>query len=330
MLAYESLSLLILLPVLIAGLALLYYGGDWLCGGASKLALRLGTSALAVGLTVVSLATSMPELVTALIAAARGNPDLAVGNIVGSNLANIGLILGIAALLYPISINNRLVIKEMPILIFATLLFTVVSMGGVIDRKEGLLLLVGMVAYLVFIFKTAKSFTIEESPIALAVPKEVKNKKAISIADCAIRIAAGTVFLAAGAELLVGSSVEIAHRIGVSEVIIGLTVVAIGTSLPELAASIVAALRRESGLCIGNIIGSNLFNMLFIGGTVALVSPLPVLENHLFIMEYPAMVLLTVILWGLIFTDRRVSRLEGGLLIVLYFLILVFSVIVRQ
>lgn len=329
MLTYDSLSIYLLLPILVVGLALLFYGGDWLCEGASKLALRLGTSALAVGLTVVSLATSMPELVTALIAAARGSPDLAVGNIVGSNLANIGLILGVAALVYPISINSRLVLKEMPILIFATLLFTIVSMGGVIDRKEGLLLLAGMGAYLFFIFKTAKSFTIDEIPIALGAPDGLKSKEAISIADCCTRIACGTLFLAAGAELLVGSSVEIAHRIGVSEVIIGLTVVAIGTSLPELAASVVAALRRESDLCVGNIIGSNLFNILFIGGTVALVAPLPVLENHLFVIEYPAMVLLTLILWGLIFTDRNVSRLEGGLLILLYSLILIFSIMIR-
>ncbi len=329
MLPYTSINLFLLVPLLVAGLALLFYGGDWLCDGASKLALRLDTSALAVGLTVVSLATSMPELVTTLFAAARGSPDLAVGNIVGSNLANIGLILGLAAVLYPIKINNRLVIKEMPILIFATLLFTLVSMGGVIDRNEGLLLLGGMVAYLVFLFRTVKTIPAEEIPLPLTPPITALKPNAGSVAACLTRIVAGSLLLAAGAELLVGSSVAIAAGIGISEVIIGLTVVAIGTSMPELAASIVAALRRESDLCVGNIIGSNLFNMLFIGGTVAMVSPLPVLENHLFAIEYPAMILLTIILWGLIFTDRKVSRLEGGLLIVLYSLILVFSVIVR-
>lgn len=330
MIDYNSFTLVVQLLMLAAGLTFLYCGGDWLCEGASKLALRLGVSSLVVGLTIVSSATSMPELVTSLIAAARGNPDLAIANIVGSNLANAGPILGFAALLYPIRIHNRLIVKEMPILIFTTLLFTIASMGGVISRREGLLLLAGMAAYCVLIVKTARSITIDDLPYAPVAAVDERKNRQISILKCSIRIVAGTILLAFGAELLVGSSVAIAHRIGVSEVIIGLTIVAVGTSLPELSASIIAALRRQSDLCVGNIIGSNLFNILFIGGAVSLVAPLPVIENHLLSIEYPAMVLQTIILWGLVYTDRKISRIEGALLIVLYAMILIFSVIVRH
>lgn len=326
MLDYATFHNILLAFLLLVGFAMLCLGGDWLARGAASLALALRINPVVVGLTIVSIATSMPELITAFIAAAGGNSGLAVGNIVGSNLGNAGLILGIAALICPIMIQSRLIKQEVPLLLVVTVMFTLMSMGGFmatgeIGRLEGLFLLAGTAAYLYFlVFQARRSGPHENDEIADELKEPIQ-----SIAKCLAFVFGGGALLALGADFLVGSSVEIATRLNVSQVLIGLTVVAIGTSLPELAASIAAALRKQSDIIAGNIVGSNIFNMLLIGGAVSTFYPLEV-EARLFVVEFPSMVLLTVLLWFAFYTERKVTRLEGGFLIILYLVIIGFSV----
>ncbi|WP_309383156.1 calcium/sodium antiporter [Cerasicoccus frondis] len=329
MIPYETFDTFLLAFILLIGLGLLCVGGDWLAKGAASLALILKINPVIVGLTIVSISTSMPEMITAFIAAAGGNSGLAVGNIVGSNLGNAGLILGVAALIYPITIQNRLVKQEVPLLLIVTVMFTLMSMGGFlaageIGRVEGLLLLAGTAGYLFFMVSQARrSGPAEEGEISDELADELKDPLE-SVGKCAMFILVGSLFLALGAEMLVGSAVEIATRIGVNEVLIGLTLVALGTSLPELAASIAAALRRQSDIIAGNIVGSNIFNMLLIGGSVSTFFPLQV-ERRLFVIEFPSMVLLTLLLWFAFYTERKVTRMEGAFLVVLYFVIIGLS-----
>lgn len=314
--AYPELSMALLLGLALLGLALLTVGGDGLTRGASRLATYLHVNPVVIGLTVVSVATSMPELITCLISALQGNSGLAIGNIVGSNLGNIGLILGIAAVLRPIRIQPRLIFKEMPILIAVTALFILLCWNG-ISRWEGVLLSVGMCGYLFFVTREARE-----------LPPELREEMAAewesthdSVLICLLWIVLGSVALAVGSDVLVKSSVEIAERYEVSDFLIGFTLVAIGTSLPELATSIIASIRRQGDLCAGNIVGSNIFNMLLIGGSVAAVSPLSV-PVTIFYLEIPAMAALTVLLWVFFTTARRVGRSKGAVLIVLYFVVI--------
>ncbi|MGE9296245.1 MAG: calcium/sodium antiporter [Puniceicoccales bacterium] len=325
MIDYQAFPYIVLAFFLLAGLGMLCIGGDWLAKGAASLALALKINPVVVGLTIVSIATSMPEMITAFIAAAGGNTGLAVGNIVGSNLGNAGLILGVAALIYPITIQSRLIKQEVPLLLIVTIMFTLMSMGGFltagqIGRVEGMMLLAGTAGYLFFITMQAR----KSGPLEQEEYTEELKDPITSIPKCLMFIGIGGLFLALGAEMLVGSAVEIATRLDVSQVLIGLTVVAIGTSLPELAASVAAALRKQSDIIAGNIVGSNIFNMLLIGGSVSTVYPLDV-EKRLFVIEFPSMVLITVLLWFAFYTERKVTRMEGGFLVALYFLIIGLS-----
>jgi len=329
MLDYDSLHFAVLIVILIVGLALLCYGGDWLASGASGAALKLRISRVVVGLTVVSIATSMPELITAIVAGARGSTDLAVGNIVGSNLANGALILGIAAIITPVVIHSRLIRQEVPILLVVTVLFCLFSMSGLflsgsIARWEGSILLLGAVVYLVFIVQQARQSKHSEDIVIPEELEEAPDSLGLSIA----MIIGGGLALSAGADLLVGASVSLATRLEISEALIGLTIVAVGTSLPELAASVAAALKKQSDLVAGNIVGSNIFNLLLIGGGVASFFPVDVDEKSMWI-EYPALLLVTVLLWLAFFTDRQVTRREGIYLVLLYCVIIGFSTMVQ-
>lgn len=330
MLDYHVLSWWVLIVLLSVGLVLLCLGGEWLARGASALAIRMKINPVVVGLTVVSIATSMPELITSFIAASRGSAGLAIGNIVGSNLGNAGLILGIAALICPIAIQTRLIWKEVPILLFVTVAFTIMSMSGFfiagrIGYGEGLLLLAGAAGYLYYITRQAKRApAAERAELAMEFEDEL-GKPPGRLASCLGLVAGGTLALSLGAEFLVGSAVETAIRLSVSEVLIGLTIVAVGTSLPELAASVAAALRKETDIVAGNIVGSNIFNMLLIGGGVASVYTLPV-DARLMTVEFPAMLLITVLLWFAFFTGKIVTRREGALFLTLYLGIIGLSV----
>lgn len=320
MIPYASLSGLILGLILAGGLLLLFFGGEWLAKGAASLAVRFKVNPVIVGLTVVAMATSMPELMTSFYAAFAGSPDIAVGNVVGSNIVNISFIVGIAALISPMAIHARLVRKEMPILMGATVLFILLSFGDVINRYEGMLLVIGMIFYLIFVISGART---ESKDIQEEYAQEVDTVER-SLRYCLLFIIAGGVLLHFGADFLVGSSIEIATRLGMSEALIGLTIVAIGTSLPELAASLAAARNGHSDICAGNIVGSNLFNILFIIGGVATIHPLGVNPSMLYV-EFPAMLFLTGVIWYLFASDRKVSRFEGLGLVIIYFMIMGLS-----
>ncbi|MBC2600684.1 calcium/sodium antiporter [Puniceicoccus vermicola] len=310
---------LVLALIIIGGLCFLMVGGDWLCRGSASLAIRLNVAPVVVGLTVVSIATSTPELFTALVGVVRDQPGLAIGNVLGSNAANMGLILGAAALITPISVHYRLIRWEIPILLGVTVLFAVlVYLGSGITRVGGIILLCVTAGYLIFIVQTSKGSRIEKE-IEEEIPSPIQ-----SIWLCAGLIVVGTFFLWLGADLLVDAATESALRMGVSETLVGITVVAIGTSLPELGATIAAAVRKQSGIIVGNIIGSNLFNLMLICGVVGTALPFPV-DPMLMRLEIPMLIVFTGIFAWFVVSQRKVSRMEGGLLIALYAAFIIFS-----
>lgn len=306
----------------IIGLILLYFGADGLVRGAVFLARALRVRPLIIGLTVVALGTSAPELMVCLLAAARKSEALAVGNVVGSNIANIGLVLGLTAVLRPLRVEQGLIRREVPIMLIASFLFYGLAWSGAISRPFGGILFAGLVAFLLYSVRTAKKHPQRgqaqaEGPAELPSPDKSKLKSALLLFF-------GLGGLLLGAQLMVGSAVYLARVFGVSEGIIGLSLVAIGTSLPELATSAVAALRKQADISVGNIVGSNLFNILAVTGLTALVQPLSV-EHDWLLFQFPVMLLFSVALL-LVMLDREIRRWEGGLLLAGYsaFLIWLF------
>lgn len=317
-LPYPELHFLWLLLMLAIGLAALTYGGDVLTGGAAAISVNLKIAPIVVGLTVVSIATSMPEMATSLTAA-KDNPGIALGNILGSNVANIGLILGICAVLVPLKIELRMIRREVPILIGVTVIFGLFAMGGGFGRLEGLLLLALTAAYLIYIVRGAMAEGSDVVDEEFAQEAEAYGKKTTKAA--LLLVLGGAALLAVGADVLVGASVEMALRMGASELFIGLTIVAIGTSLPELAASLAAVRAGHGDMCAGNIVGSCLFNILLIGGAVSAIAGMDV-RDKLLVVEFPALILLSALLLWIFKSGRIVSRREGVILLLLYAIIL--------
>ncbi|MBT4758707.1 MAG: calcium/sodium antiporter [Opitutae bacterium] len=320
-LPYPDYPLLALLAVMLVGFVTLALGGDWLTHGAVAISSNLKINPVVIGLTVVSIATSMPEMATSLMAA-KENPGIALGNILGSNIANIGLILGVAAIISPLQINLRLIRREVPILILVTLLFATFALGGGFHRFEGMLLLALTVAYLVYMVRGANQQDSQAVTDEFVEGTEQLEYKSTGKALLIVALGAGA--LALGADFLVGCSVEIATRMGISDLFIGLSIVAIGTSLPELAASIAAVRAGHGDLCAGNIVGSNLFNMLLIGGGVSAFAGMDV-HDELLLIEFPALVLLSVLLVWIFKSGHIVTRREGVFLLFLYVAILSIS-----
>lgn len=311
---YANLPDWMLVGCILVGLFFLWFGADMLTNGAAGLALIANINPVVVGLTVVSIATSMPEFITVFISAFHGNPGMAIGNVIGSNICNIGLIMGLAALLCPISVHKRLLSKDVPLLIVLTLLFCFLALDG-ITRIEGIVLFALAVGILTMMAVQARQGKVEVP--ADELPDLPKSDRWSSPLFCLGAVLIGTGILGAGADFLVGGSSETALRLGVSDIVVGLTVIAVGTSLPELAASIVAAAKNHADMVAGNIVGSNLFNMLLIGGGVSVFFPLDV-EPSLFRFEIPAMIILTVVMYAVMWTDRKVTRTEGFVLFVAY------------
>lgn len=319
---FQTLPFGLLLLFFALGLVSLTAGGEWLCRGAVGLAKRLRIRPVIIGLTVVSAATSMPEFVISLLGAISGSHGLSIGNIVGSNIVNIGLILGVSALICPLVIRARLIRTDVPILIGLSFLFTALCWNS-LSRWNGVLLLLVMVVYLMFLVQASR-----RDRVAVKEIQEELDEKGIdsSLFRTVLWVVVGTLALAGGGALLVHSSVETAVRLGVNEVLIGVTIVALGTSLPELAASIMAAIRRHADICAGNIVGSNLFNLLLVSGMVAVISPIEV-DRALFLLEFPAMLIFALLLWPFFFTGKIVSRNEGFLLLILYVIFLTLTTI---
>ncbi len=298
--------------MLLAGLVLLYLGGEWLVRGASTAALRLGLSPLMVGMTVVAFATSTPELAVTLDSAFAGVDDVAVGNIVGSNIANLGLVLGLAALIKPIRVQARMIRRDMPWLLLATLFAVWCLMDGLVGRAEGLLLLAGLVLFIGQNIRNAKT---ERVSVQEQFTQEVKERVS-SPGRTWLMIVAGVIALAAGGAAFVEAAVHIAEATGVSTAVVGLTIAAIGTSLPELATAIVASARGSSDICAGNIVGSNFFNLLCILGLTAVIVPLQ--RGDVQMADLYVMAGLTGLVLPFMYSGFRLGRREGALLLLCY------------
>ena len=310
-LPFAELQLFWLLLLLAVGFLALAYGGDVLTGGAVAVSLNFKIDPIVVGLTVVAIATSLPEMATSFMAA-KDSPGIALGNILGSNIANIALILGIAAIIAPLKIKRRLIRPEVPILIVMTVIFSLFAMGGGFSSLEGLILLTLTVVYLIYVVRAAK---VKDSMVQIIEGSDEIARKTTKAAIFSILI--GGTLLAVGAEVLVGAAAEMAMRMGASELFVGLSIVAIGTSLPELSASVAAVRVGHGDMCAGNIVGSNIFNMLLVGGGVSAFVGMEV-RNELMLVEFPALILLSGLLLWFFKSGHVVSRREGICLLFLY------------
>ena len=299
--------------LLIVGLILLVAGGEGFVRGSVAIAEKLGMSSLLIGLTLVGFGTSLPELVTSVQAALDGAPGIAVGNVVGSNIANILLILGITALIYPIVVDKAVLRRDGSVLVLALLAALGIVLIGTLGRIAGLVLVALLISYIVFSYFADRRAQASASIAAEVEATGGKQSVLVSI----LFVIGGLALTVLGARLLVSSAVEIATALGVSETIIGLTVVAIGTSLPELVTSIIAALRRHTDLALGNIIGSNIFNVFSILGITALIQPIPV-PDEIIRLDIWVMLGATALLLGFSYTQREIVRWEGGVLLALY------------
>ena len=288
------------LTLLILSLAALYIGAGWLVQGSSALALKAKISPLVIGLTIVAFGTSAPELVVSLNATLRGQGDIAIGNIVGSNIFNIGVILGVSATICPLQVKKQLLRIDIPVMLAATVLLTILFWNGTLGRTEGLFFLTGLIIYTLFsLFHSRKHG--EEGP-----SQELEEQPGHWIADT-LAIVGGLIVLVFASRLLVD---------GVSEAVIGLTIVAAGTSMPELATSIVAAYKRKTDIAIGNIVGSNLFNILAIAGSCSLIHPIE--ANNVNYIDLLVMLGISVLLLPLVKSGQKISRTEGFVLVLFY------------
>ncbi|MBN1478063.1 calcium/sodium antiporter [Candidatus Sumerlaeota bacterium] len=290
-----------------AGMLLLWAGAELLVRGASHLAAALGVSRLVIGLTLVAFGTSLPELMVSLTAGIRGEPGVVLGNVVGSNIANIGLIVGLAALLRPIAVQHRVTRREIPWMLIAALLTVPLAVDGGLGRGAGVILMGTFGLYLTFFFWA--------SPPTGSEPEGEPLSKAWAVPLGLAVLGLG--LLITGAPLFLNGAIAVARAVGISELVIGLTLVAVGTSLPELATSVVAALKGQSDIALGNIVGSNVFNVLLILGATVTVFPIEVPSLALW-RDIPAMLILSALLLPVCRTGFTVSRLEGVLLLCLY------------
>lgn len=295
---------------LLVSLVILYYGAEGLVFGASSLAKRIGISPLVIGLTIVSVGTSMPELLVSIKASMNGQGAISIGNVLGSNMFNFGLILGLSAIIYPLSVKRQLLKLDVPVMVLTSVLFLLLYLDFEISRLEALLMLLILISYITYLFKTSKKEQKENQD------SDIKLTKHWSL-DI-IFFVVGLVALAFGSELLVENSVIIAERLGMSEAMIGLTIIAAGTSMPELATSVVAALKKRSDIAIGNIVGSNIFNILLILGVAGLIQPISTPEIDY--MDTLFVVALGLVLWIFMKYSSLIRRWQGAIFILMYIL----------
>jgi cation:H+ antiporter len=305
---------------ILGGLVLLALGAEGLVRGSSSIALRMGVTPLVVGLTIVAFGTGSPEMIVSLQAALAGSSDLALGNIVGSNIANIALILGLAALARPLHVRSALLWREAPIMIGVTLLLILLLRDGELGRVDGAILFAGALAYTVGTYLAARQD--RNAEVAAEFSQEMPEVQS-STGRSVVLVVAGFVGLLLGAHVLVDGAVVIARALGMSQVVIGLTVIAIGTSLPELATSVVAALRNDADVAFGNVLGSNILNILLILGVVAMIQPIS--ATGLRSLDLAAMAGSAVLLYPLLWRGRILSRWEGGFLLAGYVAYLVLA-----
>ena len=300
------------------GFLLLAWSADRFVEGASAMALILNIPPLVIGLTIVAIGTSAPEIIVSAMAAWQGNSGLAVGNAIGSNIFNTALILGITALIVPLNIHSSIIRRELPVLLLVMAFAWVLLMDGQLGRLDGLLLLAGMVAMLGWV--TWLGLRTQATPDPMVEEFAGEMPTGIGTRRALILLATGALVLLASSRLLVWGAVSAAQALGISDLVIGLTIVAMGTSLPELAASVTSAIKGEHDIAIGNVIGSNIFNLLAVLGLPGLISPIRI-DSMVLSRDYPVMVGLTLIFYVLASGIRgpgRLNRAEGALLVLAF------------
>lgn len=310
--------------LLLAGFVLLIGGAELLVRGASQLAADLGISPLVIGLTVVAFGTSSPELAVSVLSAHSGQAGIALGNVVGSNICNILLILGLSALVAPLVVARQVVRLEVPIMIGVSLLLVLFALDGVIGRWEGGLFFAGVIVYIVWTIRRSRRENREQSPPAEAPAAGGSSSRGVQV----LQIVGGLVLLGVGSKWLVDGAVAVATFFGVSDLVIGLTVVAIGTSLPELATSVLASLRGQRDIAVGNVVGSNIFNILVVLGLTAIFAPagVPVPQSAL-TFDLPVMLVVAVACLPIFLTGHLIARWEGGLFFAYYIAYTLFIVL---
>lgn len=310
---------------IVIGIIGLVWGGNWLVTGSSRLAESFGIPRLIVGLTIVALGTSSPELLVNLSSVLNGSTDLALGNIVGSNISNIGIILGISGIIAPIAVHSALIRREIPIMIAVAIGMYFLALDGQLNQFDGLLLLLGFILFNgLMLWITLQNRTLAHvDDVAEFSTQEIQSvKRPVELA----RLIAGLVILIIGANLTVQGAINIATALGVSELIIGITIVAVGTSLPELMASLIAAVRKESELAIGNVVGSNIFNILLILGTTSAIQPVNIPASALQ-LDILVMIAFSLVLFPLAWTSQKLARWECGALLAGYVVFVLVTIL---
>lgn len=305
--------------IFIGGLTILYFGAEWMVEGSSSMALRFGITPIIVGCTVVAFGTSMPELVVSLAAVITESDDISIGNIIGSNIANLALILGTAALIRPIEVHSDIIKREFPVMIAASILFCVLAMDSEISRFDGFILVTCMVGYLGFMLslarKSMKASAAEKAEDPL-LEVEVDPNESTNAKDL-VKVIGGILGLTFGAHFMVQAAVTIASSLGVPQLVIGISIVALGTSLPELATSVVAAAKDESDISVGNVIGSNIFNILSVIGIVGSIAAMSVGRDA---VDFDLWIMLAIAMlaWPIMWARKRISRFEGAIMVLVY------------
>ena len=308
---------------LILGFVLLYFGGEFLVKGSVNLANKFNISKLVAGMTIVSFATSSPELFVSIEAIVNKSSDIVFGNVIGSNIANIALVLGCTALFFNINVSDKTLKIDFPFLFFATFsVGYILYFLGKITFFTGLILLMILTAYLFYIISSSRN---EKNSIVDQLEKDDKS----TFLNCFTFLILGIVLLKYGADFLVSSAIDIATLLNIEERIIAVTVVAIGTSVPELATSIVAALKKEVDLAVGNIVGSNIFNLLAVLGITALYKEIEIMNNDILSIDYLFMFFITGIFGVMLyfFDKGKINKLKGGILLLIYFSFIYYSII---
>ena len=309
---------ILLLP---AGLLILIKGADWLVEGAAALAKRLGLSSLVIGLTVVAMGTSAPEVAASIAAALADSGDIAAGNVYGSNIANLALVGGMCALIRPITVHTAALFRDLPIMIGSALLLFPALRSGRLERGFALMLIICFIGFLFITIRTGK-----KHPESAAIPPGEPPKIPAGLITCIVLIAVGLLALALGARMTIYSASIIGKRAGLSEAFIGLTIVAIGTSLPELLTCLVASFRGHDDLSIGNLVGSNIFNTLLVLGSAGLVRPFTVSTRFVGI-DYGIMIAVSILFAAFAIAKRKISRTAGLLLTLTYIAFIIFLII---
>lgn len=305
--------MLLAIASILVGLFLLVYGADRFVTGAAQTARGLGLPPLIIGMTVVGIATSAPEVLVGSVAAMQGNTNIAIGNAIGSNIANIGLVLGSTALFCPLVVASKTLRREYMVMFISIILALLLSLNQKLSRVDGLILILSLVTITWLIINLAQQSSEND---ALAGEYQQELETVIPIRRSLKLLVLGLLLLLGGAELLVRGAVFIARTFGVSDLVIGLTIIAVGTSLPELAASIMSAIKKEADIAIGNVIGSNMFNMLMVMGVPSLIHP-GQFGREVLVRDFPVMMGLTLLMGWMVFItgDGKFSRTEGGVLL---------------